>query len=116
MQESKKFIKFFEMVQEEARKRNCIFFCDCGLGDVFENDDIECENLCGWLIPEQQADKFESIHKENSDKKYEYDAFYCSVDFIVEESTGKIRIDIDDTPDDLIVDDFGMIQHETEIK
>lgn len=104
------------MVQDEANKRNGIFFCDCGLGNVFENDDIECEDLCGWLLPKQLTSDFEPLFKQNSEKQHEFDAYYCSVDFSVDEKSGKVQIDIDDTPDDLIVDDFNMIKNNVIIK
>ena len=39
-QENQKFKKFFEQVQNEAAKRNSIFFLDCGQGNIFENDFI----------------------------------------------------------------------------
>jgi len=115
-QENEKFIKYFEMVQNEARKRECTFFCDCGLGDVLANDSIECESMCGWLIPEQHVAEFETIFQQNLEKQHDFDAFYCSVNFSVDEKSKNINIDIDDTPDDLIVDDFNILQNETKIK
>ena len=115
-QENEKFIKFFKMVQEEASKKQCVFFLDCGLGTLYETETIECEDLCGWLIPNEHVASFESIYNEDSDEQHNYDAFYCSIDYVVDEASGKISIDIDDTPGDLIVDDFSMLQHEIEIK
>ena len=60
-QEGEKFIAFFRMAQEEARKRHSVFFLECGEGNDFSADSIEGEDLRGWLIPENQADQFERI-------------------------------------------------------
>ena len=92
-QEGKKFDEFFSLVQEEAKKRNSVFFCDCGQGDVFENDSIECEDLCGWLIPNNKVDEFEPHFIKNSEKQHDFDDFYCFVDFKVEGDSVKIIIE-----------------------
>lgn len=60
-QEGNDFIAFFELVQEEAKKRHSVFFLECGEGNDFSADNIEGEDLRGWLIPEKQADQFERI-------------------------------------------------------
>ena len=96
-QENQKFNKFFELVQREACKKGKVFFCDCGQGDVFENDTIECEDLCGWLIPQEKVNEFEKLFLKDSDDQHKFDDFYCSVDFSIE-ANGEILIVIDDTP------------------
>lgn len=60
-QEGNDFIAFFKLVQEEAKKRHSVFFLECGEGNDFSADNIEGEDLRGWLIPEKQADQFERI-------------------------------------------------------
>lgn len=65
-QEGNKFIAFFKLVQEEARKCHSVFFLECGEGNDFETAHIEGENLRGWLIPEKQADRFERIWLKDS--------------------------------------------------
>lgn len=60
-QESEKFNKFFQMIQDEASKSDSIFFADCGEGNDIETADIECEDMRGWLIPKTQADTFEPL-------------------------------------------------------
>lgn len=92
-QEGKKFNEFFSLVQEEAKKRKAVFFCDCGQGDVFENDSIECEDLCGWLIPNSKVDEFEPHFLNNSEKQKDFDDFYCFVDFEVDGDSVKIKIE-----------------------
>lgn len=58
-QEGNKFIAFFKLVQKEAGKFHSVFFLECGEGNDFETEQIEGEDLRGWLIPEKQADQFE---------------------------------------------------------
>lgn len=58
-QEGNKFEKFFQLVQAEAEKQKAVFFLECGEGNDFSADDIEGEDLRGWLIPRGQADAFE---------------------------------------------------------
>lgn len=93
-QENKKFVKFFEMVQEEAKKKNAVFFADCGEGKTFENDTIECEDLCGWLIPKTEEKDFEPLFMSNSIKQHDFDKYSCFVDYIVSGENIKITIDI----------------------
>lgn len=96
-QESEKFNNFFELVQHEAAKKGNVFFCDCGQGNVFENNTFECEDLCGWLIPQEKANDFEKLFLKDSDDQHIFDDLYCYVDFSVE-SNGGVLIRIDDTP------------------
>jgi len=64
-QEGKKFKKFFEIVRAKAFEVGCIFLVDCGEGTDFENDDMEGENLSGWLIPMDKADRFQTDFDSN---------------------------------------------------
>lgn len=98
-QENQKFNNFFALVQEEAAKKGKVFFCDCGQGKLFENDTFECEDLCGWLIPQEKADEFEKLFLKDSDTQHEFDDLYCYIDFSVK-ANGEISIIIDDTPSD----------------
>ena len=41
-------------------------FLDCGEGNCFEDDNIECENLTGWLIDIDKSNEFEVIFKSFS--------------------------------------------------
>ena len=58
-QEGNSFVEFFKLVQAEAKKLNSVFFLECGEGNDFSGDNIEGEDLRGWLIPVKQADNFE---------------------------------------------------------
>lgn len=57
-QESSKFQQFFSLVQAQAKQMGFVFFLDCGEGRELETDSLSCEDLSGWLIPEQQANDF----------------------------------------------------------
>lgn len=59
--ENDKFLKFWKIVQDEAQKRDKTFFLDCGNGHSFEDDAIECEDLSGWLVDNDKADKFNKL-------------------------------------------------------
>lgn len=91
-QENAKFNKFFELVQNEARSKNAVFFADSGEGDIFENAAFECETLLGWLIPQDKVAKFEPLFMENSTEQHNFDDFYSTVEF--KEENGKIKITI----------------------
>ena len=64
-QESSKFNKFFSFVQTAAQETGCVFFVEAGDGHFFENDDVECEDLMGWLIPEDKISEFEPEWRKN---------------------------------------------------
>lgn len=68
--EDKKFDKFWDIVQETAKRQNKMFFLDCGEGREFFLDDMEGEDLRGWLIPLNKVAEFEPDWKNNevSDK------------------------------------------------
>lgn len=58
-QENEKFEKFFELIRKKANELGCIFFVDAGEGHELFLDDLEGEDLSGWLIPFRLADTFE---------------------------------------------------------
>lgn len=60
-QESEKFNKFFQMIQDKAAESDSVFFADCGEGNDIVLDDLEGEDMRGWLIPASQADGFEPL-------------------------------------------------------
>ena len=63
--EGDKFLRFFKLVQEAAKEQGGIFFLETGDGHDFENNEMEGEDLFGWLVPEAEADEFEAIWKKN---------------------------------------------------
>ncbi len=64
--ENDKFLKFWAIVQNEAQKSNKTFFLDCGDGQEYEDENIECENLTGWLIDNTKVDDFNKIFSSNT--------------------------------------------------
>lgn len=65
-QEGKKFERFFDLVQQAAAKKDAVFFLECGEGNDFATDKLEGEDLRGWLIPNEQADRFEKEWKKSN--------------------------------------------------
>lgn len=57
-QETSKFEKYFVIVQEAAKKKDCVFFLDAGDGRDFNTDTLEGEDLMGWLVPQDKAAEF----------------------------------------------------------
>ena len=58
-QEGRKFERFFSLVRDASDKVGCIFFVDCGEGRELFTEDMEGEDLSGWLIPKEKAAVFE---------------------------------------------------------
>lgn len=57
-QETSKFEKYFAIVQEAAKKKDCVFFLDAGDGRDFNTDTFEGEDLMGWLVPQDKVTEF----------------------------------------------------------
>ncbi len=57
-QEEKRFNKYLDIVQDTAKAFGKQFFLDCGEGREFFLEDIEGEDLRGWLIPISDVDSF----------------------------------------------------------
>lgn len=52
-------MRFFSLVQNCASARHCVFFLECGDGRDFSGEEMEGEDLQGYLIPKEKADDFE---------------------------------------------------------
>lgn len=59
--EAPEFLRFFSIVQSEAKERGKAFFVECGEGHEATFGGINAENLSGWLVPLSDADEFDSI-------------------------------------------------------
>lgn len=57
--ENDKFLKFWEVIQRKAQEEGKMFFSDCGEGRDFETEDMEGEDMRGWLIPLDNTKQFE---------------------------------------------------------
>lgn len=75
--ESKKFERFFEIVQKEAYNKGAVFFLDSGEGHMFENDDMEYEDLRGWLIPISKVNEFAKEYLKSYDDPEGWEDYFC---------------------------------------
>jgi hypothetical protein len=64
--ETPKFLRFWSIVQKEAQENNNVFFLECGEGRDFEDEDMECEDLRGWLIPVSLVPQFQDEWEKDS--------------------------------------------------
>lgn len=89
-QESKKFVRYFSIVQNKALEKKSVFFLDSGDGKEFETDEMEGENLQGWLVPFERVEEFESkwLKKEEDDKFID---FFCFVEWEKTENNIEIK-------------------------
>jgi len=58
-QEESAFCRFFEVVQQHATALGFVFFLDTGEGRDVSFQDMEGEDISGWLIPCQHAAEFQ---------------------------------------------------------
>ena len=86
LRENEKFMLFFNLIQQKAGEYKAVFFADCGAGNVYENEVIECESLCGWLIPVDKISEFEPHFLANSINQHDYDDYYCIMEYKITES------------------------------
>ena len=66
-QESEKFNRFHELIQKTANKQGMVWFAFAGEGNDFKTDEMEGEDVSGWLIPKKSADEFEKQWIKNHD-------------------------------------------------
>jgi hypothetical protein len=58
-QEGDKFLNFFAKVQDTAKKHRKVFFLDFGDGRDIVTDEMEGEDLQGWIVPQEKVKSFE---------------------------------------------------------
>ena len=92
-QENMKFLAFFKLVQEAASELNSVFFLDSGEGNLFKDDNIECEDLSGWLIEKKDADEFRIHFDANEDIPEKWDS--CGTFVSWENIDGRLKISFD---------------------
>ena len=71
--ENSKFIAFFRLVQKAADSMGKVFFLDCGEGNQFEDETIECEDLSGWLVGKEEAEEFGKVFDANEEIPEKWD-------------------------------------------
>lgn len=91
-QENNKFIRFFELIQRKAEEAGGIFFGFCGEGNEFFLEDMEGEELSGWLIPIEKSNIFEEEWKKSKsiDDLERWMDFYTWV--LWENNNGSIKV------------------------
>lgn len=92
-QESNKFIEFMKIIQNEALKQDKTFFLDSGLGNEFETDKIEGEELQGWLIQNKDIEAFEKEWRNDEVNDDTWGEFFCFVRW--SKQSNKIEVDFD---------------------
>ena len=103
-QEGNKFLRFFEKVQDVARKHGKVFFLDIGDGRDIITDEIEGEDLQGWIVPQEQVKSFEEKYLDFQDDSLP-DEFYGAA--LWSEKDGEIFVRLEQymETDDIIVFD-----------
>ena len=61
-----RFLKYFSIVQSAAAERGSVFFLFCGEDHDLITDEIDCQDLSGWFIPEDDAEDFESKWRKSN--------------------------------------------------
>jgi len=89
--DKKKFDKYFALVQEAATKQGKIFFMDTGEGREHATDDMDMEDLSGWLVPVELEEEFAQEWGNNI--RDEWDApFYRFAIWSIDDS-GKVQVE-----------------------
>ncbi|MCP1111309.1 hypothetical protein M2150_002246 [Lachnospiraceae bacterium PM6-15] len=70
--QDRRFLNFFERVQEAAASEDKVFFMDTGEGHEYEKGNVYGEDLGGWLVAKEKAASFEERYC-NFDKSLYYD-------------------------------------------
>ena len=65
--ENPKFRKYFDMVQKKAEAVHCVYFLDCGQGREIITEELDCEDISGWLVPTDKADECEKDYMNFAD-------------------------------------------------
>lgn len=92
-QESLKFERFFRLIQNEAQNNKSVFFAFAGDGRDFETQDMEGEDMMGWLIPQSSALAFQNEWEaDNSEEALkQWSKFFTWAEW--KEKNGKISIE-----------------------
>lgn len=90
--ESSEFNNFFALVQNEAEKKNCVFFFDTQESVEQTINNCECSNLSGWLIPKENVKEFSKPYKRFEKNLDKWEQFTAWVTW--QEGTSGIEIEI----------------------
>ncbi|MCL2807374.1 MAG: hypothetical protein FWD27_04315 [Coriobacteriia bacterium] len=90
--ESKEFLKFFDIVEAEAKKHESVFIIESGEGNQEFFDGMEAEDLSGWLVPTHLLDKIMPLYEASQDNAID-EAFPELATFAIwEKSEGGVTI------------------------
>ena len=71
--------RYFELIQQTAKKKNSMFFMDCGEGNEIIDELYEGEDFSGWLIPLELSNQFSIVwsndQENHDDFWYKYYVF-----------------------------------------
>lgn len=81
-QENQKFNRFWQLIQDTARKSNCAFFGFAGEGRDFETAEMEGEDFSGWLVPLDNITAFEKFWKTPSINTAKLESEFPTVKFL----------------------------------
>lgn len=79
-QENYKFLKYWSIIQDSASKLGKTFFLDCGEGNGYEDDEVECETLSGRLVDNSKVETFEKLFLNREPIGEEWQEFLVFVD------------------------------------
>ena len=94
-QENETFEKFVSLIEDDAKKNNCVFFVDTQESVetlVGEDNPIECMELSGWLIPNDKVEEFRADYESFKDLE-KWDEYVAWVTW--SETNGKIDVNIE---------------------
>lgn len=91
-QESPKFNRFFQLIQDEAARQGAVFFAFAGDGRDLELPDMEGEDMMGWLIPKDRVAEFQpEWETENSEEALDrWGDFFTWAEWSLEDGTVRI--------------------------
>ncbi len=93
-QENAKFIKFHELIQNAADEKGMVWFAFAGEGRTIETEQMEAEDMSGWLIPKDRAGEFEKEWRKDSCMERWAD-YFLWVSWIIDDS-GNIGVEFMD--------------------
>lgn len=88
---NKKFDKYWALVQETAVKRGEVFFMDTGEGRENVTDDMEMENISGWLVPVELEEEFAKEWGNNIRDEWDV-PFYRFAEWSISDS-GEVEVE-----------------------
>lgn len=86
----KEFCRFFDIVQQAASDSGCVFFLDTAEGRMGAVGDVDCEELSGWLVPNEAVGRFVPVWESWGDVDGEFHDFFRFAEWDNDE--GVVRI------------------------